>query len=115
MTSSSSTNTNEPTETWVKLTVIDLQGNKKPGYTVMMFSNPVTSGNALPTILIQVTTDANGLAYFDLNTFITSPVAQTYYFEAFIKSGQNYLWESISHPSHSLKKGTRVTGSIIVN
>ena len=70
------------TNTWVKLTATTSTGVVKPNYIIMMFDQPVTSASALPPIKKQVTTDANGLAYFDLNSMITSTTPTTYYFEA---------------------------------
>lgn len=103
------------TNTWVKLTAITSAGVKKPNYIIMMFDQPVTSTSALPPIKKQVTTDANGLGYFDLNTMITSPTPTTYYFEAFVQNGTSYTWKSISHYNVNLAKGTMATSSIIVN
>jgi hypothetical protein len=115
-TSTSETNNQTTqTQTWVKLTALTSSNVPKPNYIVMMFDQPVTSSSVLPLIKKQVTTDANGLAYFDLNTMITSDIATTYYFEAFVQDGQNYIWKSITHPTFSLKKGTMGTSSIIVN
>jgi hypothetical protein len=82
----------------------------------MMFDQPVTSSSALPTIKKQVTTDANGLAYFDLNSMITSTTPTTYYFEAFVSNGSGgYTWKSVTHYQANLAKGTMATSSIIVN
>jgi len=103
------------TNTWVKLTASTAAGVNKQGYIIMMFEEPVTAANALPPIKKQVTTDANGLAYFDLNSMVTSSEEKTYYFEAFTENGSNLVWKSVSHPSFSLKKGTMSTSSIIVN
>lgn len=104
------------TNTWVKLTVTTSTGDVKPNYIVMMFDQPVTSTTALPPIKKQVTTDANGLAYFDLNTMITSTTPTTYYFEAFVSNGTGgYILKSVSHYNASLAKGRMVTSSIIVN
>ena len=103
------------TNTWVKLTAITSTGVKKPNYIIMMFDQPVTSSSALPPIKKQVTTDADGLAYFDLNTMITSTTPTTYYFEAFVQDGANYVWKSVSHPTYNIAKGQMITSSIIVN
>ena len=103
------------TNTWVKLTATTSAGVVKPNYIIMMFDQPVTSASALPPIKKQVTTDANGLAYFDLNTMITSTTPTTYYFEAFVQSGSNYVWKSVTHYQVNLAKGTMATSSIIVN
>ena len=103
------------TNTWVKLTATTSAGVVKPNYIIMMFDQPVTSASTLPPIKKQVTTDANGLAYFDLNTMITSTTPTTYYFEAFVQSGSNYVWKSVTHYQVNLAKGTMATSSIIVN
>jgi hypothetical protein len=115
--SSSQTNTStSTTTTWVKLTTLTSAGVVKPNYKVMMFSTQPTTNTPLPTILKEVTTDANGLAYFDLNSMITSTTPTTYYFEAFISDGSGgYVWKSISHYNVSLIKGSIATSSILVN
>lgn len=116
-TSSTTTTTTGTTtsDTWVKLTAINAAGEGQPNYIIMMFDQPVTSSSALPPILKQVTTDANGLAYFDLNSMITSSTPKRYYFEAFIKSGSDYVWKSVTNYSKDIAKGTMATSSIIVN
>jgi hypothetical protein len=111
-----SNTTTATTNTWVKLTATTSTGVNKPNYIIMMFDQPVTTGNSLPPIKKQVTTDSNGLAYFDLNTIITSTTPKTYYFEAFISNGSGgYTWKSVSHYNVNLVKGTMSTSSIIVN
>ncbi|MBD3584036.1 hypothetical protein [Flavobacterium selenitireducens] len=117
--SSSSTETiteeTSQTNTWVKLTATTSAGVNKPNYIIMMFDQPVTSTNDLPPIKKQITTDANGLAYFDLNSMITSTTSTKYYFEAFVQNGTGYIWKSVSHYNVNLSKGTMATSSIIVN
>jgi hypothetical protein len=104
------------TNTWVKLTAITTAGVNKPNYIIMMFDQPVTSSTALPPIKKQITTDANGLAYFDLKSMITSTTPTTYYFEAFISDGSGgYIWKSVSHPTYNIAKGQMITSSILVN
>lgn len=104
------------TNTWVKLTATTSTGVLKPNYIIMMFDQPVTSSASLPPIRKQVTTDANGLAYFDLNAMITSTTPTTYYFEAFIPNGSGgYIWKSVSHPTYNIAKGQTTTSSILVN
>ena len=104
------------TNTWVKLTATTSAGVVKPNYIIMMFDQPVTSSSALPTIKKQVTTDANGLAYFDLNSIITSTTPTTYYFEAFVSNGSGgYTWKSVTHYQANLAKETMATNTIIVN
>lgn len=117
--SSSSTETGggstATTNTWVKLTAITSAGVVKPNYIIMMFDQPVTTTSALPPIKKQVTTDANGLAFFDLNTMVTSTTPTTYYFEAFVQNGTGYTLKSVSHPTYNIAKGQMITSSIIVN
>lgn len=115
---SSSTNSEviiDHTSTWVKHTVMNLQGVAKPGLRVMMFKSAVSGTSTLPPIEKEVISDANGLAYFDLTTTVTSDVAVKYYFEVFKTTTNGMTWESITHPNYDLKKGTMVTSSIIVN
>jgi hypothetical protein len=113
--SSSETNTSTTT-TWVKLTTLISAGIVKPNYKVIMFSTQPTTNTPLPTILKEVTTDANGLAYFDLNSMITDTTPTTYYFESFTTYlSVGYVWKSVSHFNVSLIKGSTVTSSILVN
>jgi len=81
----------------------------------MMFDQPFSPNQIMPPILKQVTTDANGLAYFELNSMITSNTPKTYYFEAFEETTTGYTLKSTIRYSTSLKKGTMVTSSTIVN
>jgi hypothetical protein len=101
--------------TFVKLTAVSANGSLKSNYVIMMFDQPFSTNAPMPAIIKQVTTDANGLANFDLKTVITSTSDKTYYFEAFVASGNDYIYKSISHPTYELKKGSMVTSSIIVN
>ena len=80
----------------------------------LIITEPTTIAD-LPPIIKQVTTDANGLAYFDLNALIVSTIPYTYYFEAFETVEDGYLWKSVIHPSFELKKGMMVTDIILVN
>jgi hypothetical protein len=113
--SSSETNTSTTT-TWVKLTTLISAGIVKPNYKVIMFSTQPKTNTPLPTILKEVTTDANGLAYFDLNSMITDTTPTTYYFESFTTYlSVGYVWKSVSHFNVSLIKGSIVTSSILVN
>ena len=112
---SSSSSTTTTTENWVKLSVINAQGIVKPGLKVMMFREPVTMNSPLPAIIKTVVSDNSGLAFFDLNSFITTDIAVKYYFEAFRETNDGLIWESINHPSWNIIKGTMVTSSIIVN
>ena len=111
-TSNTSTTT---TLTAVKLTVITQAGVVKPNYIVMMFDQPFSPTQVMPPILKQVSTDATGLAYFDLKTMITSSTPKTYYFEAFVEIPTGYELKSIIRFSTKLQKGVVVTSSIFVN
>lgn len=71
----------------IKNIVECLVGSITQNYIIMMFDQPYTAGNALPPIKKQVTTDNNGLAYFDLKTMITCTTSTTYYFKAFLSNG----------------------------
>jgi hypothetical protein len=102
--SSTSTTNTTTTNTWVKLTAVTTVNVKKPNYVIMMFAEPVTTTSTLPQILNQVTLDANGLAYFDLNSMITSSIPTKYYFEAFIQNGSDYICKSVTHYNTDLKK-----------
>ncbi len=113
--SETNNSSNTTTDTWVKLTATTSTGVVKPNYIIMMFDQPVTGTAALPPILKQVVTDGNGLAYFDLNSMITTSTPTKYYFEAFIQNGANYEWKSITNFNTNIAKGTMVTSSIIVN
>jgi len=114
-TSSESSSTTTQSPTWVKLTVLNSSNAPKANYIVMMFDQPPSTTSALPPIKKQVTTDANGLAYFDLNSMVTSSANTTYYFEAFVPSGNDFIWKSITHPHFEISKGNMVTSSILVN
>jgi hypothetical protein len=114
-TTDESSSSTTQSQTWVKLTAITTAGVPKANYKIMMFKTQPTTTTALPTIEKEVTTDANGLAYFDLNTMITSTIPATYYFEAFVQTGADYTWKSVTHYNVNLSKGTMATSSIIVN
>lgn len=109
------TYTSTQSYTWVKLTATTAANVNKPNYIIMMFDQPVTSTTALPPIIKQVTTDANGLAYFDLKTIVTTSTLKTYYFEAFTQTTSGYMMESVTHPAIQMKSGNMITSSIIVN
>lgn len=105
--------TNANTE--VSLTAITITGGVKSGYKIVMFDTQPTNGASLPPIIMEVTTDANGLAFFDLKTIITSTLPQTFYFEVFEQVGTDYVWKSQSHYTVDLSKGTIAKSAIIVN
>ena len=102
--------------TWVKFTVATPAGVTKPNYIVMMFETPFTPNTPLPTIIKQATSDANGLAYLDLNATITSTTLKKYYFEVFTLSGTTYtLKTNFSRFDSDLKKGSNLTTTLLVN
>ncbi len=104
------------TSTWAKFTVITPAGVVKPNYIVMMFDQPFSTTAPMPTIIKQVTTDANGLANFDLNTIVTSTVTKKYYFEAFVQSGTSYVLKTnYSRFDSDFVKGSHLTTSLLVN
>lgn len=105
----------QTSSTLVKMNVSNSQNIAQKDIVVMMFKAKVTSATNLPTIEKQVTSDSNGLANFDLSAYITSNIPTTYYFEAFKKDGNNYIWVSKTHPEISIKKNQQVTTSIVVN
>lgn len=113
--SSSSTTNTQTTTTSIKMNIVNAQNVPQSNVIVMMFKSKVTSSANLPAIEKQVTSDSNGLANFDLSTYITSDIPTTYYFEAFRQQGNNLVWVSTIHPEISIKKNTQVTTSIIVN
>jgi hypothetical protein len=102
--------------TWAKFTVTTPAGVVKPNYIVMMFDQPFSTTAPMPTIIKQVTTDANGLANFDLNTIVTTSVTKKYYFEAFVLSGTSYVLKTnFSRYDSNFAKGTHLTTSLLVN
>lgn len=115
--SSTTTTTNSITtthsNTQVIFTVKDVEGHIKSGYTIMMFTEEVDLNEVLPTIEMQVVSNSEGIAKFDLNDYIVSPM--TLYFEAFIKDGNNYIFKSIIHPELEFKKGSQITSTILVD
>jgi len=107
--------TTQNSSTFVKMNVVNSQNVAQKDIVVMMFKTKVTSASNLPTIEKQITSDASGLANFDLSAYITSNIATTYYFEAFKKDGSNFVWVSKTHPEISIKKNQQTTTSIVVN
>lgn len=119
--SSSSAETNSSTitveNTSAKFTVAK-SGVVKPNYIVMMFDQPFSpTAIFVPSNSIkQVTTDANGIANFDLNTIVTSTTLKKYYFEAFTQNGTSYtLKTNYSRFSVDLKKGTKLETGLIAD
>ncbi|MBC7523478.1 MAG: hypothetical protein H7239_03460 [Flavobacterium sp.] len=115
-TTQSSTTTTSTVTTFAKFTVATPAGVVKPNYIVMMFETPFTPNTPLPTIIKQATSDANGIAYLDLNTTITSTTLKKYYFEAFTLSGTTYtLKTNFSRFNSDLKNGSNLTTTLLVN
>ena len=117
-TSTSTQNGNGTTTvtTWAKFTVITPDGVLKPNYIVMMFSQPFSPTANLPTVIKQVTSDANGVAYMDLKTIVTSATPKKYYFEAFVETPDGFeLKTNFSRFSTDLEKGTTLTTSLLVD
>lgn len=112
-TSTTGSSTTQTTTTSVKMNVINSNSVPQAGVVVMMFREKVTSQQALPVIVKEATSDANGLAYFDLSTTLNAN-EEVFYFEAFRKNGNNYTWVSTIHPVLTIKKNTQTTTSIIV-
>lgn len=112
-TSTTGSSTTQTTTTSVKMNVINSNSVPQAGVVVMMFREKVTSQQALPVIVKEATSDANGLAYFDLSTTLNAD-EEVFYFEAFRKNGNNYTWVSTIHPVLTIKKNTQRTTSIIV-
>ena len=113
--SSETETTSQSTSTLVKMNVINSQNVVQKDIVIMMFKTKVSSGSNLPTIEKEAVSDANGLAKIDLSDYISSNIAQIYFFEAFKKVGNNYVWVSKTHPEIEIKKNSQVTTSIIIN
>jgi hypothetical protein len=112
----SSTTITSPNTTWAKFTVATPAGVVKSNYIVMMFETPFSPTSPMPTIIKQATSDANGLAYLDLSTIITSTTLKKYYFEAFTLNGTTYtLKTNFSRFDSDIKKGSNLTTGLIVN
>jgi hypothetical protein len=104
--------------TSAKFTVRTSAGMLKPNYIVMMFDQPFDPSAVLlaSSIIKQVTTDANGIANFDLNTIVTHTTEKKYYFEAFIQTPTGFeLKTNFSRFSVNLNKGNTLVTSLIVN
>ena len=102
--------------TWAKFTVATPSNVVKPNYIVMMFEQPFSPNAPLPTIIKQVTTDANGLANFDLNAIVTTATPKKYYFEVFTQSGTDYtLKTTFSRYDSDFSKGSHLTTTLLVN
>ena len=114
-TTQTSTGTTTSTSASIILTAITTEGVKKSNYTLLLFDQPVTVNSALPPIIKEATTNAQGEATLDLATIVTTATPKMYYVEAFIKEGENYVLKSVSHPSFEMIKGRKITSSILVN
>ncbi|ELV7526167.1 hypothetical protein QMU91_002392 [Flavobacterium psychrophilum] len=116
--STTETNTSGGTtiSTWAKFTVATPTGVIKPNYIVMMYDQPFSPTATMPTIIKQVTTDANGLANFDLNTIVTTSTPKKYYFEVFTQSGSDYILKTtFSRFDSDFSKGSHLTTTLLVN
>ncbi len=112
---SQTTNTSVSTSASIVLTAITTDGIKKPNYLLLLFDQPVQLGDPLPPIIKEATTNAQGEATLDLASIVTTTTPKTYYVEAFVSDGDNYILKSVTHPSFEMIKGRKTTSSIIVN
>ncbi|EKT4549041.1 hypothetical protein JE952_000647 [Flavobacterium psychrophilum] len=103
------------TNTLAKISVLTSSGVPKPNYILMVFDQQFSTTAPLPPILKQVTTDANGLASFDLSTIVTNTTPKSYYFEAFVQNGNDFVLKSIVRTEIKLAKGSSLTTAVIVN
>ncbi len=103
------------TQTEVRITVLNTQEEPQSNYVVMMFDEEMDENEPLPPILKQVITDESGLASFDLEHMVSENETKTYYFEAFTEIPNGYVYESLFHTKLEVKKGSRVSTSIVVN
>lgn len=102
--------------TSANFTVATPSGVVKPNYIVMMFETPFSPTEPLPTIIRQVTTDANGVVNFDLNTLVTTSTPTKYYFEVFTQSGTSFILKTTySRFDRDFVKGTNLTTTLLVN
>ncbi|MFX1627116.1 hypothetical protein JZ969_09535 [Riemerella anatipestifer] len=111
---SSSSTTKIKTSTAVKINVINGNNEPQSGIVVMMFKSKVKADAPLPTVEKEVVSDINGVANFDLSSYIQEDTEQIYYFEAFRKQGDKYLLVSTTHPEFKIKKNTIKTTAIII-
>ncbi len=103
------------TQTEVRITVLNTQEEPQSNYVVMMFEEEIDENEPLPPILKQVITDESGLASFDLGNMVSENETKIYYFEAFTEIPNGYVYESLFHTKLEVKKGSRVSTSIVVN
>lgn len=102
--------------TTVNLTARTSNNMVRSNYQLMMFDQQVDLSAALPPIILESTTDANGLAIFDLDALVTGTATKTYYFEAFTRTASGDLvLKSITHPVLTISRGEIRTTSILVN
>ena len=114
-TSESSSTSVNIVNTTAKITVANTSNVGRPNYIVMVFDQQFSTTAALPPILIQATTDANGLATFDLKNIVTNTTPKFYYFEAFVSTATGYELKTISRTKLSLVAGTSLTTGLIAN
>lgn len=99
-----------------KFTVATPPGVVKPNYIVLMFEQPFSPNTAMPPIIKQETSDANGLVNFNLNSLVTTSTPKKYYFEVFTLSGTTYtLKTTFSRYNSDFVKGTQLTTTLLVN
>lgn len=108
-----SQSTSTQSSTTVTLSVIDSEGSIKVGYHVLMFNSKVKLNQPIGPIQMEVISDENGIATFDLDGYITN-VPDSVFFEACTKQGNNYVVESITHPGFLVEKGHKITSGIMV-
>jgi len=109
------TTTTTESNTWAKFTVKTSAGVVRPNYTVLMFDTPASQTAPLPAILKTAVSDAQGVAYLNLEDIVKSTISKTYYFIAVREQTNNYVWETpYMQQEVSLKKGIMHTSSIIV-
>lgn len=113
---SSSSSSETRTETSVKINVVDKNQTPQKGIVVMMFKKEVNpeKDSMLPDIEMKATSDANGLAYFDLSKYHVDD-NQTYYFAAFRKNNEDsYTLISNQQPRFKIKEHSIHTTTIVI-
>ncbi len=102
------------TKTSADLTTITTGGEKKAGYSVLVFEQPFSPTQTMPPILMQAKTDAQGNVVFNLESALGNAASKTFYFEAFTQSSSTYTLKSIVRTKAEITKDTKTTTSIIV-
>lgn len=97
------------------LTIQTSSGEKKAGYSVLVFEQPFSPTKTLPPILMQAKTNAEGNVVFDFENALGVAASKTYYFEAFVQNSDgSYTLKSIIRTVQEIKKDTKTTTVIIV-